>query len=50
MLSFSIDMSSVFGYAGQIITAMLPVVYVAAGIGLGFIVVSKIISAFRGGA
>lgn len=49
-MSFSINMDSIFGYADDIITALLPVVYVAAGIGLGFVIVSKIISAFRGAA
>jgi hypothetical protein len=46
-VSFTINISEIFGYAGQIIDAMMPVVYVVAGIGLGFVVVSKIISAFR---
>jgi len=46
-MSFTIDISEIFGYADQIIQALLPVVYVAAGISLGFIVVNKIISAFR---
>lgn len=47
-MSFSIDMDEVFGYAEDIVTAMLPIAYVAAGISLGFVVISKIISAFRG--
>jgi hypothetical protein len=46
-MSFSIDVNAIFGYADDIITAMLPVVYVVAGIALGFVVVNKIISAFR---
>jgi hypothetical protein len=46
-MSFSIDVSAIFGYADDIINAMLPVVYVVAGIALGFVVVNKIISAFR---
>jgi len=46
-MSFIIQIGEIFGYADQIIQAMLPVVYVAAGISLGFIVVNKIISAFR---
>jgi len=46
-MSFSLSISSIFAYADDIINAMLPVVYVAAGISLGFIVVNKIISAFR---
>jgi len=46
-MSLSLNISSIFSYADDIINAMLPVVYVAAGISLGFIVVNKIISAFR---
>jgi hypothetical protein len=46
-VSFSLSISNIFSYADDIINAMLPVVYVAAGISLGFIVVNKIISAFR---
>jgi len=46
-MSFSIDIAAIFGYADDIITALMPVVYVAAGISLGFIVVNKIIGAFR---
>lgn len=46
-MSFSINMTSIFGYAEDIVNAMLPVAYVAGGIGLGFVVISKIISAFR---
>jgi hypothetical protein len=40
-------MSDIFGYAEDIVNAMLPVAYVAGGIGLGFVIISKIISAFR---
>jgi len=47
MLSISIDMSEVFGYAEDIVNAMMPIAYVSAGIGLGFVIISKIISAFR---
>lgn len=46
-MSFNLDINEIFGYADDIINALLPVVYVAAGIALGFIVVNKIISAFR---
>jgi len=47
VFSFTISMDQVFGYADDIVNAMMPVVYVAAGIALGFVVVGKIISAFR---
>jgi hypothetical protein len=46
-MSLSIDVSSIFTYAEDIVQSLLPVVYVVAGIGLGFVVVNKIISAFR---
>jgi len=46
-MSFTLNISEVFSYADDIVKAMLPVVYVAAGISLGFIIVNKIISAFR---
>ncbi|MCP4544632.1 MAG: hypothetical protein GY832_46615 [Chloroflexi bacterium] len=46
-MSFTIEMSSIFSYAEDIVNAMLPVAYVAGGIGLGFVIIGKIISAFR---
>ena len=46
-MSLSLDVSEIFGYAGQIATELMPVVYVSAGIALGFVVVNRIISAFR---
>jgi len=46
-MTFTLDIQQIFGNANQIITAFLPVVYVVAGIGLGFVVIGKIISAFR---
>jgi hypothetical protein len=46
-MSFAITMSEIFGYAEDIVNSMLPVAYVAGGVGLGFVVISKIISAFR---
>ena len=46
-MSFSLNINEIFSYAGDIITAMLPVVYVVAGLALGFVVVNKIIGAFR---
>lgn len=41
----SIDV--LFGYAGDIVTRLLPFVYATAGISLGFMVVSRIVSAFK---
>ena len=46
-MTLTINVSEIFGYADDIINALMPVVYVVAGIGLGFVVVNKIISAFR---
>jgi len=46
-MTLSLDMDAIFGYANDIITVMLPVVYVVAGIGLGFVIVNRIIGAFR---
>jgi len=46
-MGFSIDVSSLFGYATAVVDSMLPVAYVFAGIFLGFVVVFKINSALR---
>ena len=46
-MTLSLNMAAIFEYAESIITVMLPVVYVVAGIGLGFVIVNRIISAFR---
>jgi hypothetical protein len=46
-MTFTLDITEIFGNADAIINALLPVVYVVAGIGLGFVVVNRIISAFR---
>ena len=43
----TLSMDTIFGYAGDIVTKLLPFVYVAAGISLGFSVVSRIVSAFK---
>lgn len=46
-MSFTIDITQIFGYADDIVNALMPVVYVTAGIALGFVIVGKIISAFK---
>lgn len=46
-MTLSLNMTSIFGYAQDIVEVMLPIVYVVAGIGLGFVIVNRIISAFR---
>lgn len=48
-MTINIDVSQIFTYAEDVIDSMLPIIYVVAGIGLGFVVVGKIISAFRAG-
>lgn len=46
-MTLTLNIQEIFGYAGDMVTALLPVVYVSAGISLGFVVVGKIIAAFR---
>ncbi len=46
-MTINLDVDSIFTYAEDIIDALLPVVYVVGGIGLGFVVVNRIISALR---
>jgi hypothetical protein len=46
-VSFTIDITQIFSYADDIVNALMPVVYVTAGIALGFVIVGKIISAFK---
>ena len=46
-MTISLNVSSIFTYAEDIINALLPVVYVVGGIGLGFVVVNRIIAALR---
>lgn len=46
-MSFSIDIDTLFGYASDIINAMMPVILLVGGLGLGFVIVNKIIAAFR---
>jgi hypothetical protein len=46
-MTFTLDIDEIFGYADDIVNALLPVVYVSAGIALGFVIVNRIISAFR---
>ena len=46
-MDIPLDTNQLFHYATQMITSLMPVVYVIGGIGLGFVVVNRIISAFR---
>lgn len=45
--SISIDLSSIFSYASQILTMMMPIVGVGAGISFGFSLVAYIIRLFK---
>lgn len=45
--SISVDLSSIFSYASQIVTMMMPIVGVGAGISFGFALVAYIIRLFR---
>lgn len=46
-MTIDLQIDSIFAYASTMVNSLLPVVYVSAGIGLGFVVVNRIISAFR---
>lgn len=45
--SISVDLSTIFSYASQIVTMMMPIVGVGAGISFGFALVAYIIRLFR---
>lgn len=46
-MDWNLNADGFFTYANTVIENMMVVVYIVAGISLGFIVVAKIISAFR---
>lgn len=45
--SISVDLTTIFSYASQIVTMMMPIVGVGAGISFGFALVAYIIRLFR---
>jgi hypothetical protein len=45
--SISIDLTTIFTYASQILTMMMPIVGVGAGISFGFALVAYIIRLFK---
>jgi len=47
MPSISIDLSYIFTYASQVVSMMMPIVGVGAGISFGFALVAYIIRLFR---
>lgn len=46
-MTWSMDMTSVYNHAENVITSMMPLVTLIGGLSLGFVVISKITSAFR---
>jgi hypothetical protein len=46
-MNITIETTDIFSHASSIVNSLMPVTYLVAGIGLGFVVVGKIISAFR---
>jgi hypothetical protein len=48
-VSFSIDVATIFGYAGQIVNALMPIIALSAGLSFGFFLVKKVASIFKGG-
>ncbi len=48
-MSFSIDVNTIFAYAGQIVNALMPIIALSAGLSFGFFLVKKVASIFKGG-
>lgn len=48
-MSFSIDVTTIFSYAGQIVNALMPIIALSAGLSFGFFLVKKVASIFKGG-
>ena len=48
-MSFSIDITTIFGYASQIIEALMPIIALSAGLSFGFFLVKRIAQVFKGG-
>lgn len=46
-MSFSIDIQTIFSYASTIVSSMMPLIGLIAGLGFGFALVAWIISIFR---
>lgn len=46
-MTWSLEMSTIYSHANNVITSMLPYAYLAGGLSLGFIAVNKIVSSFR---
>lgn len=48
-MSFSIDVTTIFSYASQIVNALMPIIALSAGLSFGFFLVRKVASIFKGG-
>lgn len=48
-MSLSIDITAIFGYASQIVEALMPIIALSAGLSFGFFLVKKVASIFKGG-
>jgi len=48
-MSLSIDITAIFAYASQIVTALMPIIALSAGLSFGFFLVKKVASIFKGG-
>lgn len=48
-MSFSIDVDTIFGYASDIVNALMPIIALTAGLAFGFYLARKIAGLFKGG-
>jgi hypothetical protein len=48
-MSFSIDITTIFSYAADIVEALMPIIALSAGLSFGFFLVKKIAGIFKGG-
>ena len=48
-MSLSIDITTIFAYASQIVNALMPIIALSAGLSFGFFLVKKVASIFKGG-
>lgn len=46
-ISINFDISKMFTFANIIIEALMPVVYITAGLGIGFLIINSLKAAFR---
>ena len=48
-MSFSVDIEGIFSYASQVVTWLMPIIAISAGLALGFMLLKKITGIFRSG-